>query len=183
VAVKLDGAAMRAPAPAVRPRAVIGFQPGPKAVGSFLPKLTAKAFEKYGFGAAAILTDWAEIVGPELARACEPERLKWPRRAEEEASGARSGATLMLRVEPARALDVQYRAAQLIERINGYFGYRAVTELRILQAPILRKAAPRPLPAAKPVADRLPQVGPIEDAGLREALERLGRSVGSRASA
>ena len=57
--------------------------------------------------------------------------LNSPRR-----SGARPGATLILRVDPARALDVEYKARQIIERINAYFGYRAIAELRILQAPL-----------------------------------------------
>ena len=32
---------------------------GAKTVGSFLPGLTRKAFEKYGFSAATLITDWA----------------------------------------------------------------------------------------------------------------------------
>ena len=36
-----------------------------KAVGSFVPQLTRKAFEKYGFSTATLLTDWAVIVGPD----------------------------------------------------------------------------------------------------------------------
>lgn len=39
----------------------------------------------------------------------------------------------MLQVDPAVALDIQYQSAQLIERINAYFGYRAVANLRIVQ--------------------------------------------------
>jgi hypothetical protein len=34
-----------------------------RAVGAFLPRLTRKAFEKYGFSAATLLTDWPAIVG------------------------------------------------------------------------------------------------------------------------
>ena len=116
-----------------------------------MPKLTHKAFEKYGFAAAALITDWAQIVGKDVAAYTDPERLKWPRGVESYVevggSGAgRPGATLIVRVEPARALDMQYKAAQMMERINGYFGYRAVAELRILQTPIDAPAA-----SAKPV--------------------------------
>ena len=42
----------------------------------------------------------------------------------------------MLRVDGSQALAVQYGARQLIERINAYFGYAAVAELRIVQAPV-----------------------------------------------
>ena len=48
----------------------------------------------------------------------------------------RPGATLVLRVDGGRSLDVQHNARQIIERINAYFGYAAVAELRIVQAPV-----------------------------------------------
>ena len=50
-----------------------------RAVGTYVPKLTHKAFEKYGFAAAALITDWAMIVGKDIAGYTAPERLKWPR--------------------------------------------------------------------------------------------------------
>ena len=58
------------PPAALRPRESVAFvrrRPetlfGVKAVGSFVPRLTRKAFEKYGFSAATLITDWPTIVG------------------------------------------------------------------------------------------------------------------------
>jgi hypothetical protein len=173
-----------------RPREAVGFARkrantlfGIKAVGSFLPGLTRKAFEKYGFSTASLVTDWPAIAGTELAAYTAPERLKWPRGVEHSEEGAapagkgRSGATLVLRVDGARAVDVQYKARQIIERINAYFGYAAVAELRIVQAPVdpapglvqpVRRATAPPLTK---------EVAGIADAGLRDALARLGAGV------
>jgi hypothetical protein len=180
----------RRPPPSVPPpREAIAFVPrrpgglfGVKSVGSFLPRLTRKAFERYGFSAATLITDWAAIAGRELAAFTAPERLKWPRgveRSEDETDPAdkgRPGATLVLRVDPARALDVQYNARQIVERINGYFGYAAVAELRILQAPVVppRQQAQVPRPAPMPLTREVAGVG---DAALREALGRLGAGI------
>jgi len=150
-----------------------------RAVGSYVPKLTHKAFEKYGFAAAALVTDWPVIVGKEIAAYTAPERLKWPRgvgfgdEVGDDDAG-RPGATLIVRVEPARALDIQYRGQQLLERINGHFGYRAVAELRILQAPLPERTATRAMPPsadAKPVA--APELDAIGDERLRAALASL----------
>jgi hypothetical protein len=175
------------------PRHLTGFTPGPKAVGSFVPKLARKAFEKFGFAAAAVLTDWREIVGPEIAACTAPERLRWPKPTGGDAAtppGPRSGATLLLRVEPARALDVQYKTVQIVERINAYFGYRAITDIRLIQAPLSvsrpnqiparRSMSAVPVPGAKAVLKAsLAKVdaGAFEDADLRLALERLGSAV------
>jgi hypothetical protein len=180
----------RRPAPAApQPREAIAFTPrrpgglfGLKSVGSFVPRLTRKAFEKYGFSAATLITDWRTIAGKELAAFTAPERLKWPRgveRSDDEVGAdhrGRPGATLVLRVDPARALDVQYSGRQIVERINAYFGYAAVAELRILQAPV---AAPNP-DRSRSRSSPLPlttEVAGIADAGLRDALGRLGAGI------
>jgi hypothetical protein len=135
-----------------------------KSVGAFVPGLTRKAFEKFGFSTASLIMDWPRIAGADLAQWTTPERVKWPQGYETaelaQESGSRPGATLVLRVDPARALDVEYRSRQIVERINAYFGYRAIAELRILQAPLpahattaARAAAPKK-PAPPPAAAR-----------------------------
>jgi hypothetical protein len=166
---------------APRPRAPRG--PSARAVGSFVPRLTRKAFEKYGFSCATLLTDWTAIVGAEIATYTQPERLKWARRVEaygevEHGAEGRPGATLVLRVDGPRAIELQYKSRQIIERINAYFGYRAVAEMRFVQAPIdgRRPEAPirRKIAApASPSAD----VAAVTDHGLRSALAQLQANV------
>ncbi len=154
-----------------------------RSVGTFVPKITQKVFEKFGFSTATLLTDWAVIIGRELAAVTAPERLKWPRGIEgageggEEPAG-RPGATLVLRVEPSRALDIQYKTRLLIDRINAYFGYRAVAEIRLIQAPLLRTAVlAAKAPAMAPVASPNAAVAAIADDGLRLALIALEASI------
>jgi hypothetical protein len=176
----------RFPGPAT-PRQTLNIQRGPalgKAVGSFVPQLTRKAFEKFGFSAATLIMDWPTIVGGDTAHYTQPERLKWPRLAgEADAEGTvpqqtRSGATLLLRVDDARALDVQYKSRQIIERINAYFGYNAIAEIRIVQGPIERTARAAPRRPVSPAAVR--EVTGIAHEPLRDALSRLGASVRGR---
>jgi hypothetical protein len=92
----------------------------------------------------------------------------------------RRGATLVVRVEGARALDLHYQSRQIVERVNAYFGYAAVSELRLLQAPLAPALPARHRPR-QPVAD--PAVAAamlgtgIGDAALRQALQRLAVHV------
>ncbi len=156
-------------------------------LGKFVGKLTKKAFEKHGFSAATLLTDWRTIVGNDMAAYTAPERLKWPRGVEAygdvaEDGAGRPGATLVVRVEPARALDVSYKSRQLIERINAYFGYKAVSELRFIQAPV---ASLLPQPVIRPArpAQPSPHVQAVDDEGLREALAKLEATMAAKAKA
>lgn len=174
---------MSAPMPsAMRPRGPLG-----RAVGSFVPKLTQKAFEKYGFSAATLLTDWASIVGSDLASYTAPDRLKWPRNVDAygdvaEGSSGRPGATLVLRVDGPRALEVEHRARQILERINAYFGYRAVAEMRIVQAPIAQRRGPSPAARQATSPKPAPPSAPVDLAGvtddnLRAALAKLQAGI------
>ena len=167
---------------------------GPRTVGSFLPKITGKILAKKGFPNMSLITDWPAIVGPELASYTCPEKMNWPRQpsdapteplGDEANSPGKSkrpsqkpqkGITLKLRVESHMALDIQYALEEIMERINSYFGYRAVTDIRIIQGPICKPQ--RASRAAKdhikcqtkgPLAD----LSTVKDEGLREALQRL----------
>ena len=156
---------------------------GARTLGSFVPALTRKAFEKYGFSTATLITDWPAIVGKDLANQTAPEKLKWPRAPEVSATDAkpeakgRPGATLFLRVEGPRALEIEYKRAQISERINAYFGYRAVADIRIVQAPLPK---PRPPRVAKRIpADTVP-LPAVKDEALRAALEKLGAGINAK---
>jgi hypothetical protein len=165
-------------------RSVKFVRSGPRAVGSFLHQAIEPAARARGFATSLILSEWPAIAGSDLADFTAPDRLVWPRREKDgeeplrEASRKPGGATLYLRVDGPRAIEVQYRASQILERINVYFGYAAVTSLRIVQAPVLRaprKTEESPRPVDESV---LPEAAAgIESGDLRQALARLGANV------
>lgn len=162
-------------------------------VGSFAARSLEPAARARGFAALGLLQEWASIVGADLASFTMPDRIIWPRRPEQDDAGPEgddhgkprtkrpAGATLVLRVDGPRAIEVQYRAQQIMERVNGYFGYRAVVEMRITQAPIV-KPAPRlrELGPLTPDPSVLPASASIAAAPLREALIRLGTAIRRR---
>lgn len=175
-----------------------------RAVGSFVPKVAGKAFEKFGFHTAEIMTQWPRIAGAEIAQWTMPERIRWPRipagangRVAEDEAQNRPGGTLVLRVEPARALDIEYRSAEIIDRVNRYFGYRAVETLKLIQTPLAAPARPADASAgftpagasqnfhagsAKPRTASEPplELAALPEDGLKAALTRLWTSVSGK---
>ena len=83
----------------------------------------------------------------------------------------------------ALALELQHAEALILERINGHFGYRAVTRLRLIQRPMPERLR---LPRANPVPDApadpllTDRLAVIADDDLRAALARLGQAVRTR---
>jgi hypothetical protein len=154
---------------------------GPRALAATVDRLTRPIFRHRGFAEGAILTDWPAIVGDNLAKRTAPEKVV--------PAGPRGEGTLHLRIEDgALALELQHLEPVLIERVNGYFGYRAVSRLRMIQGPLPPpKQMPRgrsraPLtPAAQAHLDDL--LAGIEDDELRARLQSLGQAVLGRVGA
>jgi hypothetical protein len=148
----------------------------PKPLAQLVAKTIADAFAKQGFASTGIVTHWGEIVGPEIADHCEPMRMVWPRRVHEDDP---EPATLVLRVEGPVALEIQHLSGVILEKVNRFFGWRAVARIQIRQAPLkrqARKAAPRG-PNPEEVARVAADMADVADDGLRDALARLGASV------
>lgn len=136
--------------------------------------LVSAAMRAKGFAEAEVVTRWARIVGPELARATVPLRLAFPR-------GQRSGATLHIRAESAFAPILQQRAGFIVELVNRYLGYAAVERIQVKQGPLLMQERPvlkvkKELPAeTQKTLDSL--VGEGELSPLKLAVKSLGEYV------
>ena len=138
-------------------------------------RITAKAFAQHGFAQGDVVGNWSAIVGEDLAAISAPDRIKWPRGANDEAH--QSGGTLVIRAAPCRALDLQYEASRITSRINSFFGYGAVSAIKVVQASelLVKRPATAPMPPQKNLEN--PLLDAIEDGQLKTALERLGQNV------
>lgn len=147
-----------------------------KPLRDLVGKTIADAFARQGFANTGLVTHWPDIVGPEIAANAEPVRMQWPRRSNEEEP---EPATLVLRVDGPVALEIQHLSGLIIERVNRFFGWRAVGRITLRQAPLAARKpkAPPPPPDPQTVARIAADLGDVADEGLRQALARLGASV------
>ena len=150
-----------------------------KHLGQHVKRLTKRAFGRRGFADGAIIADWPSVIGEHLAGLSEPERITYPQ-------GKRAGGTLQLRIASGSiAVELQHLEPLLIERINGYFGYKAVEKVRLIQAPIKRASggttrSERPPLDEKKEREVADVLSDVSDPELHEALDRLARAILSR---
>ncbi|NVD38069.1 DUF721 domain-containing protein [Ensifer sp. HO-A22] len=128
-----------------------------------------------------LLGSWDEIAGADFADCTRPEKIAWPRRASEIAGeGGHQPGVLTVACEGARALFLTHAQGELIQRINGFFGFYAIGQLRIVQKPVSpptrRNRTPRPL-TGEPARKLETMVEGIESEELKAALRRLGTAV------
>ncbi len=148
---------------------------GAKAIGELMPEIGRTAFRRFGFVQSSVVTRWPEIVGPTHARVCAPEAIRFP-------PGERSEGILQLVVTPAHAPLIQQVTPEIMERVNRFFGYKAVARVKIRQGAVKPPRAEQPVkppPSLKPIpmelGDSLRDIG---DPELRTVLESLARSLG-----
>ena len=146
-----------------------------RACGDLVSDIAGTSFKRFGFIQGAVISRWAEIVGERYARVSTPESIRFP-------AGKRAGGTLTLAVEGAHAPLIQHLGPMIIERVNRFFGYEAVSRLAFRQGRAAQ-ADPRP---QRPVTAAVPKelgegLRQIADPELRTVLESLaGKLAGSR---
>jgi len=154
----------------------------PRPVSQAIDRMTKGLLGKHGFVHGAIATKWPEIVGDSMARHTQPEKIVFSR------DGA-TGGTLHLKTDSgAYATELQHQEPQIIERINTFFGYRAVIRIKLIQGPLpaQHKAEqhvepPRPLSESE-IKGLAGAIANVDDPELKEALERLGENILGRQS-
>lgn len=146
-----------------------------KAISDLVPQIGRTAFRRFGFVQSSVVSRWPEIVGEAHARVCAPESIRFP-------PGEKSEGILQLVVLPAHAPLIQHVIPEIVERVNRFFGYKAVARVKMRQGAVQATAhseRPKSPPSLKPIpmelGDSLRDIG---DPELRAVLESLARSFG-----
>lgn len=147
-----------------------------KPIADLMPQIGRAAFRRFGFVQSSVVTRWPEIVGERHAQVCMPESIRFP-------PGEKSDGILQLVVLPAHAPLIQHVIPEIMERVNRFFGYKAVVRVKLRQGAVKPPHAqepPKAPPSLKPIpmelGDSLRDIG---DPELRTVLESLARSLGN----
>ncbi len=149
-----------------------------QSLGRAVQRLTRTALDKRGFVDAAIVTDWPTIAGELIGRHSLPERIFFPR-------DRKQPGTLHLKLGlGALATEILHFEPVLLERINRYFGFRAVAGIKIIHGPLPARAGKarteRP-PLGADARERIAaSLANVDDEDLKAVLGQLGASVARR---
>jgi len=134
-----------------------------------------------GFSQARLLTHWAEVVGPNLAEITRPSKVSFAKEG--------FGATLTIYASGAHAPEIQMQLQDIRARVNACYGYNAISRVRITQTDrhgigfAEDQAAfedDRPEPELSEADREALGLDNVNDAGLRDALLALSKSVLTR---
>jgi hypothetical protein len=142
----------------------------PKPLSECVEPLARPLFKEQAAGLARLWQQWESIMGPKLAACCYPEKIQFPK-------NGRTQGTLVVAVAHGFALEVQYAQVLILERVNSYYGYQAISRLQVGTTFTPAMAKPRPKRITKPLALDAGCTEQVEDAELKAALASFARQL------
>ena len=154
----------------------------PQAIGDTLKKINRKFSSKFGKIEFIIHKQWPQIVGSYFSEYSEPKNISRLPDYENEIGETIYKNHLNVSVAPAAAVEFQHFKDTVIEKINSYFGYKAIIDLRIQQNYI-----PKTVVKAKVLNDRkltsddeksiINEVKKLKNDDLKQSLIDLGTNI------
>jgi len=96
---------------------------GLRSFGNTLPRSVKGILKKSGYNYSEIIGKWKMLVGKDISSCSYPKSIKMDK-------GDTNG-TLVLAVKRGDEITVEYSKKEIINKINSYFGYQLINEIRL----------------------------------------------------
>ena len=154
----------------------------PKKIGETLKKVNRSYSAKFGKIEFLILSKWPQIVGTFFADHSEPDKISRITNDFNEFDEPIYKNFLHVKVSPAAAVEFQHYKDTIIEKINSYFGYKAISDLRLQQNFVpkknikLKKSKDRTI-SSEEFDNIRNNIDKIQDKDLEKSIVNLGVSI------
>jgi len=96
---------------------------GLRSFGNTLPRGIKNILRKNGYNYTEIISKWKGLVGEEISNCSYPKSIKMKK-------GETNG-TLLIAVKRGNEITVEYSKTEIIRKINSYFGYQLINEIKL----------------------------------------------------
>ena len=97
-----------------------------KQIGDTLPKILKTKLKKANFVDISVIENWKEIVGDDIAKHCWHIKITF-------SNENNLNSKIIIKVERGWSLEIEYKNQEIIEKLNQYFGYKAISKINIIQ--------------------------------------------------
>ena len=155
----------------------------PKKIGETLTKVNKKYSSKFGKNEFLIISKWPQIVGSFFSDHSEPDKISRVTEEFNEFDEPIYKNYLHVKVSPAAALEFQHYKDTIIEKVNSFFGYKAIVDLRLNQNFISKnndqnKSNLNQKTISKEEKETIKnEIGVINDKELEKSIVNLGASI------
>jgi len=96
---------------------------GLRSFGNTLPRGIKGILKKNGYNYSEIISKWNMLVGKDIASCSYPQSIKMVK--------GNTNGLLVLAVKRGNEITVEYSKKEIINKINSYFGYQLIKEIRL----------------------------------------------------
>ena len=153
----------------------------PQSIGDTIQKINRNFSSKFNKIEFIIYSKWIDIAGSYFAEYSEPKNISRLPDYENETGDTIYKNYLNVSVAPAAALEFQHFKDTILEKINSYFGYKAIVDLRIQQNYILTNSNSKHMNNRKLTESEMGKISEnlhqINNDDLKKSLIDLGKNI------
>jgi hypothetical protein len=129
-----------------------------------IPRGLKKLLKKGNYNFSNIIDNWTKMVGIDISNTCYPSTIKMGKEM--------NNGTLVLNVIHGNELIVEYGKQEIIDKINSFFGFKCIKEvkLKIIQE---KRKIKQTLPLNKAKKNYNNKLNNINNEGLKKSLNKL----------
>ena len=138
---------------------------GLRSFGNTLPRSVKGILKKSGYNYSEIIGKWKMLVGKDISSCSYPKSIKMDK-------GDTNG-TLVLAVKRGDEITVEYSKKEIINKINSYFGYQLINEIRLQSLNSKNKKIKNNVTLNKFSKDFEKKINEIKSENIRNSLSQL----------
>ena len=142
---------------------------GLRPFGNTLPRGVRGILKKSGYNYSEIINKWNMLVGKDISGCSYPKSIKMRK-------GDTNG-LLVLAVKRGNEIIVEYSKKEIINKINSYFGYRLINEIRLRTINSETKKIKNKNILKKPLKNFEKKINEIKSKNIRNSLSQLFKII------
>ena len=148
------------------------FIQGLRPFSSSIPKTLKKHLRKGGYNYSNIVDNWTNMVSKKISDACYPTTVKMGKEM-------RNG-TLVLNVIHGKELEVEYEKKEIIDKINSFFGYNCIGNIKLKITQNKIKLNEKIFPKIKNLSKIEEKMSRVNDDSLKSSLNNFLKAFNER---
>ena len=142
---------------------------GLRPFGSTLPRGVKGILKKNGYNYSEIISKWNILVGKDISNCAYPKSIKMKK--------GNSGGTLLLALKRGDEINIEYSKKEIINKINSYFGYKLINEIKLQTINSENKKAKNESTTIKFTKNFKEKIDKITNKNIRNSLTQLLKTV------
>ena len=148
------------------------FIQGLRPFSSSIPKTLKKYLRKGGYNYSNIVDNWTNMVSKKISDTCYPATVKMGKEM-------RNG-TLVLNVIHGKELEVEYEKKEIIDKINSFFGYNCIGQVKLKITQDKIKLNEKIFPKIKNLSKIEEKMSRVNDNSLKSSLNNFLKAFNER---